>query len=67
MVTWSPELRKVFWVTMAKQDSTKRSIAQTGMVCDGVLTQDTNSRLRGHLEVSGHHILYGKTSAFFLP
>lgn len=34
---------------------------------DSVLTQDTNSGLRGHLEVGGHHILDGKTSTFLFP
>lgn len=29
--------------------------------------EDTNSGLRGHLDISGHHILYGKTSTFLLP
>lgn len=35
--------------------------------CEQLLTQDTNSGLRGHLDISGHHILYGKTPTFLLP
>lgn len=36
------------------------------MTCEGLLTQHANSGLRGHLEVSRHHVLDVEASALLL-
>lgn len=36
------------------------------MTCEQLLTEYTNSGLRCHLHISGHHILNGKTPSILL-